>query len=142
MQGLFLTGASVVVGTGLAGSTMASLRGGAVVLVALCAAVARLPAVAAQPDGCTMIGYHLQSCRDAQGPELDLSYMSIESIDATAFVGLSGLATLRLNKNHLTELREGVLDPLTALTLLDLSDNSLGEVARGTFDRLVLLRSL
>ena len=61
---------------------------------------------------------------------------------ATDFEGLTGLTTLDLSYNQISELPGGVFDDLTALTTLDLSANRIDLWSSDIFDNLTALTTL
>ena len=73
---------------------------------------------------------------------LDLNYLSITTLAAGDFDGLTALTQLWLAHNALTTLPAGVFDDLTSLTTLTLNDNSLATLPAGVFQPLTSLTTL
>ncbi|MCY3604843.1 MAG: leucine-rich repeat domain-containing protein [Gammaproteobacteria bacterium] len=73
---------------------------------------------------------------------LDLRDKGLVSLKPGDLAGLSGLQTLYLNRNEITELPEQIFDGLTSLQSLNLSDNELTSVPEGIFEGLSGLQSL
>ena len=67
---------------------------------------------------------------------------TIDALQAGDFDGLTGLQTLWLYDNFLTELPDGIFDGLTSLRDLDLSRNRLMSLPDGVFDDLTGLQRL
>ena len=73
---------------------------------------------------------------------LNLSRISIETLQEGDFAGLTNLSQLLLYNNSLEALSAGVFSGLTALVLLNLSNNSLEALPAGVFSGLTALMSL
>ena len=73
--------------------------------------------------------------------EFDLSSQSIASLQANDFAGMSGVTSLRLNKNELTDLPAGVFNGLTAVIILYLQENRIATIAPGVFNPMTGLTS-
>ena len=73
---------------------------------------------------------------------LRLGSENIDSLQSGDFAGLTGLETLFLNNNSLTELPTDIFNGLTALTWLNLDNNSLNMLDEDIFDGLTALTIL
>ncbi len=73
---------------------------------------------------------------------LDLSNISLQYLQKSAFDGLQGLESLSLEDNYITEIVSGLFKNLRNLDTLVLSGNQLTELANGTFSMLQSLTEL
>ena len=76
------------------------------------------------------------------GVPVTLQDVSVNSLQADDFEGLSGLRTLNLIRVGLTTLPAGVFDQLGSLTRLSLTENMLTALPAGVFDQLSSLTTL
>ena len=77
-------------------------------------------------------------------PLLNLSYLSLKSIDANTFIGLDSLSSLDLSHNNIKSIKPSAFSGLASVVTLDLSYNAIIDFSDkmfAEFDSLSYLRS-